>query len=242
MKTVKEVSRLTGISVRALHHYDATGLLKPTATSEAGYRLYDDTALSRLQSILFYRELGFKLAEIKEILDSPRFDAKEALLGQLKLLTAQRQRLDGIISLAKKLLRGDIKMSFSEFDMSKIEETRSRYADETRERWGNTPAYAQSQRRTNAYKEEDWRRISAQAEAIYRQFALCMNEGANSEKAKNAVDAWQNHISDNFYECSDEILKGLADMYENDQRFTASINEHGDGLASFMAAAIRAHR
>ena len=123
MKTVKEVSRLTGVSVRALHHYDAIGLLKPTRVTEAGYRLYDDTALRRLQAILLFRELQFPLKEIREILDSPEFDPKEALAQQIRLLELQRQHLDALIAHAQKIqTTGVTLMDFSPFDRSQIEQ------------------------------------------------------------------------------------------------------------------------
>ena len=98
MKTVAEVSKLTGVSVRTLHHYDAIGLLKPTAVTEAGYRLYDTAALQRLQSILLFRELQFPLKEIGVILDNPDFDPAEALRQQAILLEQENARLQGYIS------------------------------------------------------------------------------------------------------------------------------------------------
>ena len=102
MKTVKEVSELTGVSVRTLHHYDAIGLLKPSSVTEAGYRLYDEEALRRLQSILLFRELQFPLREIREILDRSDFDPEEALTRQIRLLELQRERLDRIIALVER--------------------------------------------------------------------------------------------------------------------------------------------
>ena len=104
MKTVKEVSRLTGVSVRALHHYDAIGLLKPIRVTEAGYRLYDDTALARLQSILLFRELEFPLRDIKRILDDPNFDQSAALADQIKLLELRQEQLGRLIALARETL------------------------------------------------------------------------------------------------------------------------------------------
>ena len=101
MKTVKEVSRITGVSVRTLHHYDAIGLLKPTQITEAGYRLYDDTALKRLQSILLFRELEFPLQEIKDILNRPNFDPRDALEDQIHLLELRKQHLEALISHAR---------------------------------------------------------------------------------------------------------------------------------------------
>ena len=109
MKTVIEVSRLTGVSVRTLHHYDAIGLLKPSEVTDAGYRLYDDTALERLQTILLFRELQFPLKEIKQIIDSPDFDRYDALDTQIKLLEMQRERLGKIISFAREIKEKGVK-------------------------------------------------------------------------------------------------------------------------------------
>ena len=138
MRTVKEVSKLTGISVRTLHHYDAIGLLKPTKVTKAGYRLYDDTALSRLQSILLFRELQFPLKEIKEILDSPGFDPAEALEQQIQLLQLHYQHIGKLISLAREIQKKGVStMEFQVFDKSEME----RYKAEAKARWGDTRAY-----------------------------------------------------------------------------------------------------
>ncbi|MEE0776621.1 MAG: MerR family transcriptional regulator, partial [Bacillota bacterium] len=101
MRTVKEVSELAGVSIRTLHHYDAIGLLRPTRTTESGYRLYDETALERLQSILLFRGLKFSLKEIKEILDSPTFDRNRALEQQIELLRLQKEHIENLIDLAR---------------------------------------------------------------------------------------------------------------------------------------------
>lgn len=138
MKTVKEISRLTGVSVRTLHYYDEIDLLKPTQITDAGYRLYDDTALERLHSILLFRELQFPLKEIKAILDSPDFDTKTALNEQIELLELQKKRLDKIISSAREILtKGVNNMSFSSFDKTELEQ----YSAEAKEKWGHTNAY-----------------------------------------------------------------------------------------------------
>ena len=115
MMTVHEVSRLAGVSVRALHHYDAIGLLKPSRVTEAGYRLYDEDALSRLQEILLFRELEFPLGEIKRILDSPGYDRRQALCDQRELLKLKREKLTKLISLTENILKGDDSVNFSAF-------------------------------------------------------------------------------------------------------------------------------
>ena len=115
MRTVHEMSELTGVSVRTLHHYDAIGLLKPTEVTKAGYRLYDDAAVSRLQTILLFRELQFPLKEIKNILAQPDFDVQHALDDQIALLTLQKKRFERLIALAHERKRG-VNMDFSAFD------------------------------------------------------------------------------------------------------------------------------
>ena len=138
MRTVNEVSKLTGVSVRTLHHYDAIDLLKPTKITEAGYRLYDDKALRRLQNILMFRELEFPLKQIQLILDSPKFDQKEALEQQIQLLELRRKHLDKLISFAYEIQKGGVnKMNFNVFDKTQIEQ----YSEEVKKKWGSTKAY-----------------------------------------------------------------------------------------------------
>ena len=138
MRTVNEVSKLTGVSVRTLHHYDAIDLLKPTKITEAGYRLYDDKALRRLQNILMFRELEFPLKQIQLILDSPKFDQKEALEQQIQLLELRRKHLDKLISFAYEIQKGGVnKMNFNVFDKTQIEQ----YSEEVKKKWGSTKVY-----------------------------------------------------------------------------------------------------
>lgn len=118
MRTVKQVSDLTGISVRALHYYDEIGLLKPNKITDAGYRLYDDDSIKTLQQILFFKEIDIPLREVKEIMSSPYFDKLEALKNQRKLLILKRKRLDELIELINQTLRGEGNINFKEFDMS----------------------------------------------------------------------------------------------------------------------------
>lgn len=239
MKTVKQVSALTGISVRTLHYYDEIGLLVPTTNTQSGYRLYDDHAIARLQQILFYKELDFPLSEIRQILDSPAFDSQKALEQQKNLLIMKRDRLNNLISLVDDVMKGENKMSFQEFDMKKIEATREAYAKEAKERWGKTEAYAESERKTKGYSKEDWKRITEEAENIYRGFVDKMDAAPDSPEVQELVQQWQNHITKNYYPCSKEILAGLGEMYVSDPRFIQNIDQHKGGLAQFMHDAIQ---
>ena len=142
MKTVKEVSRLTGVSGRTLHHYDAIGLLKPARGTEAGYRLYDDAALGRLQTILLFRELEFPLKEIKRMLDAADFDPLAALADQIRLLQLRREHLDRLIAHAQMIQKtGVMNMDFKAYETKKLDA----YAAEAKQRWGRTDAWKESQ-------------------------------------------------------------------------------------------------
>lgn len=122
MRTVKEISDLTGISVRTLHYYDEIGLLKPTDKSEAGYRLYDDKALETLQQILFFREFDIPLKEIKAVMDNPALEKNQILQMQRKMLVAKKERMERLISSIDDILKGDNKMDFAIFSKAEIEE------------------------------------------------------------------------------------------------------------------------
>ncbi len=141
MKTVKQVSLLTGISIRTLQYYDEIGLFKPSQVSEAGYRLYDDDSLEVLQQILFFRELDFQLKDIKEIIENPNYDKVKAYKQQKELIQAKRDRLDGLLELLEKLEKGEKCMSFKEFDMSEyfnaLQEFRKTHTDEIIKQWGS---------------------------------------------------------------------------------------------------------
>ena len=152
MMTVKEVSKLTGVSIRALQYYDKIGLMKPTGYTQSGYRLYDDTALEKLQQILLFRELEFPLKEIKEIISSADFDREKALEQQITLLTMKKEHLENLISLAREIrYKGEQTMDFSAFDTSKIDE----YTRRAKEQWGNTAEYKESEEKAKGRTKEE---------------------------------------------------------------------------------------
>ena len=232
MKTVHEASQISGVSVRTLHHYDAIGLLRPTAVTEAGYRLYDDTALARLQSILLFRELAFPLKEIKRIMDDPQFDQATALEQQIRLLELQQERLSRLIDLARETMKtGVTHMDFTAFDNSKLEQ----YAAEVKERWGNTAAYQESAQRPAADQKDAAAGLMAQ---FARMGRLRTGDPAGQE-AQAAVRELQQFITKHFYTCTPEILAGLGQMYTADDRFRTSIDAAGgEGTADFAGKAI----
>lgn len=238
MRTVHEVSRLTGVSVRTLHHYDAIGLLKPSCVTQAGYRLYDEAALRRLQSILLFRELQFPLKQIKAILDSPGFDRKEALRQQLEMLQLQRKRLDALIGLARETIEtGGETMDFSAFDRTELEQ----YAAEAKEKWGGADAYKESaekaaQRAAAGQGEEA---LAAGMMQIFARMGKLRTAQPDSDAAQKAVQELQAFITEHYYRCTPQILAGLGQMYTADERFRRSIDAAGgEGTAAFAEKAI----
>ncbi len=244
MRTIGNVARISGLTVRTLHHYDDIGLLVPSDRGTNGYRIYSDSDLERLRTVLVYRELGLSLGEIASILDD-HVDPAAALLRERLQLTDRIQRLRGITDMIDKAIAEERKGTtmnaedslsvFGDFDPSEHEE-------ETRERWGGTDEYAQSASRTASYTKTDWENIKADASTVDDLFLSLMAEGVSSDdvRTSKAVDAHRAHISRWFYECTPEIHEGLGQMYVQDSRFTANIDKAGAGLAAFMSAAIEA--
>lgn len=242
---VSEVAELVGVSVRTLHHYDDIGLLKPESVTMAGYRLYTDSDLERLQQVLFFKELGFNLQEIRSILNSPNFDRKTALMTHKELLIEKKKRLEEIIKSVEKTIdsiEGGVEMSkkemFNAFSMEEIEKHKEKYAEETKQKYGDTDAYKESMKKTSGYKKEDWARIQARSEAIYKKLADTMDKGPADPMAQEAVAEWRQCITESFYNCTPEIFRGLGDLYVQDERFTANIDKFKSGLASFMREAM----
>ncbi|MGP4071593.1 MerR family transcriptional regulator [Piscibacillus sp. B03] len=245
MYQVKEVSELSGVSVRTLHHYDKIGLLKPSNVKENGYRLYNDENLQQLQQILFFKELDFSLQEIKEFLSDETFDQTEALLNHKTLLEKRKHRLEKLINTIDETIYSmkegkemSKKKMFESFSMVEINAHQQKYAKETKDKYGHTDAYKQSQQRASQYTEQDWQSIQEQSNSIYTRLANLMDHPADDEDVQKVIGEWHSLINDNFYECPPEMFKGLGDMYVSDERFTQNIDQYGNGLAEFMKDAM----
>lgn len=234
---IKEVAKITGVTVRTLQYYDKIGLLPPAETNEKGYRLYDENSLGTIAEILFFRELDFPLAEIKAIMNAPGYSRQHALERHRDLLIEKNRRLEGLIDMLDDILEGE-KMSFEKFDMKEIEAHKEQYKQEVEERWGDSDAYKESTRRANSYNSEDWERITAEQNEIMQAFGDMREGDPGSDDAQALVARWQAFITNNFYECSNEILAGLGQMYIADPRFTKNIDNFGAGTAAFKAKAI----
>lgn len=242
---VKEVADMVGISIRMLHHYDKIGLLKPESVSPAGYRLYTDKDLERLQQVLFFKELEFNLREIKGILDSPGFDRKQALKSHRELLIEKKKRLERIIQNVERTMdsiEGGINMDkkemFEAFDIAEIERNKEKYAKEAKQKYGSSAAYKECEKKTSSYTKNDWATIMESWDVIYKKTATLMEKGPADPEVQDAVAEYRQFVTDNFYTCTPEIFRGLGDLYVNDERFTKNIDKYKPGLAEFLRDAI----
>jgi DNA-binding transcriptional MerR regulator len=243
---VKDVSRIAGVSVRTLHHYDAIGLLVPRHRSDGNYRLYTDDDLLRLQQILIGRELGLSLDAIGQSLDDPGFDRRAALVEQRAALEARAHQTAGMIravTAALAVIDGggtgetmDITQIFDGFDPAK-------YDEEAQARWGGTKAYQESVSRTRRYGEKEWAAIKAEQAGIVSDLVAVMHAGtapshpsalAIAERHRLSMDRW-------FYPCSLSMHRGLADMNEADGRYAATLDKFGKGVTPYLIAAMRAN-
>ena len=237
MKTVNEVSKLTGISVRTLHHYDEIGLLKPTSITDAGYRLYDDTTLERLQHILLFKELQFPLKDIKDILDSSDFDRNKALEQQIELLTMKKEHLENLILYARGIkLLGVRYMDFSAFDTKKMDA----YAAQAKESWGKTEAYKEFEEKSKNWTEDSQKGMMAEFIEVFAEFGQMKHLDPADTCVQAQVKKLQEYITEHFYTCTNQILSGLGHMYAGGGEFTENIDSYGgEGTAEFTNAAIQ---
>ena len=240
MKTVHEVSELTGVSIRTLQHYDNIGLLHPSKRTKAGYRLYSEEDLGRLQQILLFRELEFPLKEIKGIVASPNFDQTRALEQQIELLELKRQRMGKLIELARSLMaKGERIMSFEAFDTSKIDE----YAQQAKASWGDTREWKEFEVKSASRSAQDEKALGNDLLALFEPFARMAAEGLDpaSDAAQAQARTVQDFISAHYYQCSDEVFKQLGVVYGSGGDFTRNINAAaGEGAAEFASRAIAA--
>lgn len=242
--TVHEVSELTGVSIRTLHYYDEIDLLTPAVTTDAGYRLYDDANLERLQDIMLFRELEFPLKDIKKIVDNKAFDRQKALDQQIDLLKLKRDKIDELLSFAEELKKkGDNmkesdkkeKPDFKVFDKKQIED----YAAEAKKLWGETKAYKEFEEKSASYTDEDRQDIGNDLMKLFAEFGTMMNLSPSDKIVQAQVRKLQNNITANWFNCTDVILAGLGQMYAAGGEMTDNIDAAGGrGCARFVAKAI----
>ena len=237
MMTVHEVSRLAGVSIRTLQYYDKIGLLHPSGYTDAGYRLYDDTALERLQHILLFRELEFSLKDIRMIINSPDFDRNKALEQQIELLMLKKEHLDNLINFALGIkMLGVRHMDFKAFDRSKLDE----YSRQAKELYGNTPEYKEMKEKMKNRTEEEDHIMADRFMLFFKEAGEIKNTDPASPEAQDLVKRIQDFITENLYTCTDKILSGLGKMYSGGGEFTENIDAYGGaGTAEFVDQAIQ---
>lgn len=237
LKTVNEIAKLTGITVRALHYYDQINLLKPSNSSQAGYRLYSNEDVETLQQIMFLKEIGFELKQIKDIIHNSKFDKREALKKHKEILILKKKRIESLIKLVDSELEGNSNLSFLEFNESTIIAKQKEYHAEVVQRFKNTQAYKEFEekqsKRNNKFPD-----IDKKAREIFGEIAECMESSPSCKKVQHLISLWQKYITENYYNCTNEMLQCLALMYVEDERFKNYINSIRDDLAQYINEAI----
>lgn len=245
-QTIGRVAALTGLTVRALHHYDEIGLVSPSCRSASGYRLYSESDLQRLQQVLLFRELGFALDAVRDLLDAPAARRREALIAQRDTLEAKRRHAEAVLKAVDatlQTLQGHDTVNTERLFEGCDQFRNGEYAAEAEQRWGRTDAWKVSRERTGRYSRDDWAGIQAESDAITAEFAAAHAAGdrADGERAMALAEAHRMHIHTRFYPCSHAMHVQVASMYTGDPRFQAYYDRHGDGLAAYIESAIRAN-
>lgn len=238
--SIKEFSALTGVSARTLHYYDEIGLLKPDIVNkDNGYRFYTEKSYEKMLEILFLKELDFSLKDISEIILSPSYNKKEAYSKQKELLILKKERLESLILALEKAEKGELTMD--NFNNNEFEKAKDQYAAEVKEKWGNTDAYRESQQKASSMTTDEKQNATDGLNSIMAEFSTALKDGHSPESAETQAlcQKLQSHITENFYTCTKEILKGLGEMYVLDERFKENIDKSGEGTAEFIRSAIR---
>jgi DNA-binding transcriptional MerR regulator len=238
MYTVKQLADLAGVSRRTLHFYDEKGLLKPSSLGENGYRYYDDKALLQLQQILFYRELGLELQQIKEILDDPNFDTVSALQSHRRSLSEKMDRLQTLIRTVDTTIMhliGEVVVSKKNIFEGFTEEKQKDYEAEAVARWGE--GATQSIQLWNSYSDERKAEILQEGGDIYNEIAANMDKGVDDPDIRALLVRWHEHLR-YFYEPTIEVLGGLGEMYYDHPDFNETFTRIHPDLPLFLKKAI----
>ncbi|MEJ2888805.1 MerR family transcriptional regulator [Actinomycetospora aeridis] len=244
--TVGQVAERSGVTVRTLHHYDEIGLLRPSRRSAAGYRLYTEDDLMRLQHVVVYRRLGFALEEVALLLDDPSADVAAHLRRQRVEVMSRLDELAELVTAIDRALEAEV----SGIQLTPDEQRelfgdgfKEEYQQEAQERWGDTEAWRQSQQRTSQYTKADWQAIKAEGDEINARFvaALQAGEPAEGEVAVDVAESHRQHITRWFYDCSPELHACISEMYVTDERFTKTYEDQATGLAQYVHSAVHAN-
>lgn len=237
---VKEVAELVGVSIRTLHHYDQIGLLTPKEITDSGYRLYSEENLETLQQILFFKELGFTLKEIKNIINSPSFNRQEALILQRKMLLEKRNKVDKMLETIDKTIKhmaGEIQMT-NEERFEGINFGFNQFEEEARRRWGNQSIDEINAKLKGMFKDEQ-KDLSDRWDMIFNKLACLRDQSPESQEVQATIKEWYDFLNKNFSNYSLDAFYGLGQLYINDERFTKNIDQYGEGLAKLMSEAMK---
>jgi len=239
MKTVNEIAKLAQTSVRTLHHYDAIGLLKPTEITEAGYRLYDDAALERLYLILLFRELEFPLKDIQKILDAPDFDRNRILEQQVEMLKAKANHLQTLIHLANGIkLLGVKNLKFNNWDPKKIDE----YSTQAETLYSKTDAWKEYSEKAKGRSRDQEQALGDGIMELFTRLGTMKGLSPASSEVQAWVKELQAYITEHFYTCTPQILRGLGEMYAGGGSMTENIDAAGGtGTGAFARDAIQVY-
>ena len=241
MYTVKQLSELAGVSVRTLHYYDEIGLLRPSQVGANSYRYYDEAAVLRLQQILFYREIGLELMQIKDVLDSPHFDLVTALKSHRAALQDKSERLQKLLATVDQTLQhlmGETTMSKRQLFEAFSEEKQKDYEREARLQYGPDHVNA-SIKRWNGYTEAQREAIGHEGNTVYHDLVAAIEAGKSPLDAgvQALLERWHNHIR-HFYEPTLDILRGLGETYVSSPDFRKNFDRIDPRLAEFMREGI----
>lgn len=239
MKTVKEVSRMTGVSIRTLHHYDAIGLLKPTAVTDAGYRLYDGEATEKLYMILVFRELGLTLKQIGAILDGGDYDRNRILETQIELMQERITALQNRIALARGIQMIGVKyMDFDGFNGKKLDE----YSAQAKALYGKTDAYKEYTQKAKSRTKQQENDLGIQVMDFFTRLGKLRGQAPDSEAARNWAKELQAFFTEHYYNCTPQILRSLAQSYAGGGSLTENIDKAGgEGTGAFAKQVIDAY-
>jgi MerR family transcriptional regulator, thiopeptide resistance regulator len=242
MFTVKQLSKLAGITPRALHYYDEIGLLKPSQVGDNGYRYYGEESLLRLQQILFYRELDMPLEGIKKIMGRPDFDVTSALESHKAELRKRIAKLELLLDTVDDTilhLRGKKEMTKKQLFAGFSDEQQQAYEKEAMQMYDPETVKA-SNKRWKEYSAAEKQRIGEEGNALYEDLLKAMPKGAGSPEVQACIQRWHHHL-EYFWSPNDEQLLGLADLYNDDPRFKANYDKVDPRLAEFMRAAVKVY-
>ncbi len=237
--TIKKLAEFAGVSVRTLHYYDEVGLLQPEYRTRNGYRHYGEAAAVRLQQIMFFRELGFGLDEIKNIMSRPYFNVLEALETHRALLTKKAERIGELlqtVDLTIKKIKGEAMMSIKEYYQGFSDEQIEKYRQEVKERWGED-VLRESEARVKKMGKQQFAALQAEGGVIFKTIADNMDKGFDSPIVQEQVAKWRQWL-ENFGHYSDEAVLGLGRAYSQDPRFAAFYRKINKDLPEFLTKAI----